>query len=187
VLDAADARRAHELVSDIHAGGHRLLVTRDLDVARSYLRERYEDAPQARYGLVASSRAKNLEAWGVDNSWQTTKVMRHGPWFNASAEDARSCCRLELVATEFAVQGLELDMALLAWGADLMREGGQWTNRLARKHRGLVKDALALRRNAYRVLLTRGRDGTVVYVPRDGDLDETYVYLRDAGMRTLEA
>ena len=81
-------------------------------------------------------------------------------------------------------------MTLLAWGSDLIRERGRWSSRLARKFvkKGAVaaKDPHALRMNSYRVLLTRGRDGVVVYVPMHPLLDETYVYLEACGFRELE-
>jgi hypothetical protein len=87
------------------------------------------------------------------------------------------------------VQGLELDGVLLAWGTDFMRERGKWSNRLARGYMpgAKVKDPFALRLNAYRVLLTRGRDTTVVFVPPLRQLDETYEFLRAQGFIELEA
>ena len=89
--------------------------------------------------------------------------------------------------TEFGAQGLELDATLLAWGTDFVMKGGQWSNANARGYRlrSLVKDALQLRRNAYRVLLTRGRDACVVFVPPIVELDETFEYLRNAGFLAL--
>jgi hypothetical protein len=89
--------------------------------------------------------------------------------------------------TEFGCQGLELDAALLAWGTDLMREQGAWTNRLAKRYAKprLIRDAFRLRRNGYRVLLTRARDATIVFVPEIPALDETHRFLVDSGFRTL--
>ena len=101
---------------------------------------------------------------------------------NQAPNDPLSCCRLDTVATEFAAQGLELDMPLLAWGTDFIREHGVWTNRLARGTRGKVHDALALRRNSYRVLLTRGRDGTVIFLPPVGEMKETIEHLERCGV-----
>src|SRR5690606_22848430 len=97
----------------------------------------------------------------------------------------RSCRQLREVATEFASQGLELDFALLAWGSDLRRADGAWTDDLSRGYRNRVKDRLTLRKNVYRVLLTRGRDGTVVFVPPAPELDETFAYLQACGVREL--
>jgi Uncharacterized conserved protein (DUF2075) len=91
--------------------------------------------------------------------------------------------------TEFGCQGLELDATLLAWGTDLIRDGGTWTNRLAKRYQNpaQIRDALQLRRNAYRVLLTRARDATVVFVPPLPILDETFQFLIEAGFRDVDA
>jgi hypothetical protein len=171
------------LGEELRRGGHRFLVTRDLEQAKRYARERYEKSPLARYGLLASSKDRDLVAHGVDNSFQTTKQLRVGPWYNAEPEEAGSCCRLETVATEFSAQGLELDLAIVAWGTDFVREGGRWSNRAARgyKRGAKIRDAMQLRRNAYRVLMTRGRDGTVVFVPPIAGLDETWGHLCACG------
>jgi DUF2075 family protein len=92
------------------------------------------------------------------------------------------------VITEFQAQGLELDAALLAWGTDFVRKEGEWSIERARgyKRSARIKDAFQLRMNSYRVLLTRGRDGTVVFVPPLAELNETDKYLVAAGFRLLE-
>jgi hypothetical protein len=185
LLDGLPAAALRVLADELHEGGHRFLLTRDLDAARAYLRERYADARFARYGLVASSKDKWLPAFGVDNTFQTTKQLRVGPWYNADPGDSQSCCRLETVATEFSSQGLELDCALLAWGSDLLWAGHGWSVEYAGKNRPPLKDPLTVRRNVYRVLLTRGRDGTVIYLPDDRRLDTTYARLQSAGVRPL--
>lgn len=161
-------------------------MTRQLEHAKRYLRERYDGAPLGRYGLLASSRDNVLPSFQVDNTFQTTKRLRCGPWVNDPPDAATSCCALTQVATEFGVQGLELDMALVAWGADLLWEQGGWSNRLATRYKQPVQDALGLRRNAYRVLLTRGRDGTIFYVPDDRQLDATAACLQEAGVQLLQ-
>jgi hypothetical protein len=168
--------------------GIKLYVTRNLDFAKAYLRERYGDQTDARYGILASSRDRDLMRFGVDNTFQTTKNVRRGPWYVGGDEDPDSCRHLRTCMTEFGAQGLELDMALVAWGTDLRRVGGAWDNSLARKYRAgsvELKDPYQLRLNAYRVLLTRGRDGMVVYVPADGRLDETFEYLQGRGFKEL--
>ncbi len=150
---------------------------------KSYVRERYGEAPLARYGLVASSKDRLLPKHGIDNTFQTTKRLREGPWYNAQPSEPESCCQLETVATEFASQGLELDFAIVAWGSDLRREGKVWTDRLSSGYRRPLKDRLALRMNVYRVLLTRGRDGSVVFVPPLKELDETFEWLLAVGFQ----
>jgi hypothetical protein len=92
--------------------------------------------------------------------------------------------------TEFGAQGLELDAALVAWGTDFLRADGKWdVSRMRRyqKKGAPVRDPAQLRANAYRVLLTRARDASVVFVPPIALLDETYGFLVDAGFRELDA
>jgi len=185
LLAGAARDRLVDLSTDLRKGGHRFLITRSLEQAVSYLRERYAGSPSARYGLLASSKDKWLTAFGVDNSFQTTKRLRVGPWYNAPPDAPESCCRLETVATEFSSQGLELDCALVAWGSDLLWVDGAWSIAHSRGTRGTVHDPGALRKNVYRVLLTRGRDGTVVYVPQDSRMDGTFDQLISIGFATF--
>lgn len=203
------ASRLHEYVARIVAGpdragtgmralagrlareGHDLRITRDLEKAKLYLRERYASDPEARYGLIASSRDKDLAGFGVPNDWLSTRVVRYGPWYNDPEDDpgGRSCRHLEDAVTEFGAQGLELDAVLLAWGTDFRVVDGSWSIDRARGYgsRGhsRVKDPAALRANAYRVLLTRGRDAHVVFVPPLAELDQTMRFLLDCGFRPL--
>lgn len=164
--------------------GYRLLVTRDLEAAKDYARERFSEDLMARYGILASSKAKDLPRHGVDNAFMASPRWI-GRWYNSPPDDERSCCQLEKVATEFSSQGLELDLAILAWGSDFLREEGSWSARLSGRTRH-VSDTVGLRRNVYRVLLTRGREGAVLFVPDDPIYDETHVALRAAGARRLE-
>jgi len=187
LLDGEGAQGLATLGDELHAGGHRFLITRSLDAARDYLRERYADAKLARYGLVASSKDKWLPGFGVDNTFQTTKQLRVGPWYNATPDDPQSCCQLDAVATEFSSQGLELDCALLAWGSDLLWAGDDWSVEFSGTNRPPLKDPLTVRKNVYRVLLTRGRDGTVVYLPADERVDATHQRLLSCGFKTLDS
>lgn len=127
LLDEGDAARARRAADQLHASGMRLRVTRDLEAAKAYARDRYADHPEARYGLLASSKAKNLGAFGVANDFRTTRALRVGPWYNAPPGHPDSCCRLDRVATEFSSQGLELDLGVLAWGSDFARSEGRWS------------------------------------------------------------
>ena len=188
LLEEGSVNSCAEKAKQLEAEGYHLRITRNIDEAKDYLRERYNNHPQARYGLIASSKDKELVNFGVYNDYQSTKRIRFGPWYGDNEEQSRKSCRhLESCITEFGAQGLELDAVLLAWGTDLMRTQRQWSNARARgyrdKHR--VRDAFQLRRNAYRVLLTRGRDATVVFVPPIPELDETYDYLFQNGFRSL--
>jgi len=186
LLDCAPVKHLSQLADELHASAHRFLVTRDLETAKSYLRERYTDAKEARFGILASSKDKWLLDFGIDNTFQTTKRLRVGPWYNAATSDSGSCCQLDTVATEFSSQGLELDCALVAWGSDLLWVDGAWSIAYSRGTRGVLKDPLALRKNVYRVLLTRGRDGSVIFVPPDVRFDSTHNYYLNVGMRVLD-
>jgi hypothetical protein len=178
------------MAAKLNADGMHLRITRSLETAKGYLRERYSDDPSARFGLLASSKDRDLVRFDVPNDFQSTKRVRFGPWYGDNENDygGQSCRLLETCVTEFGAQGLELDAALLAWGTDFTREGGRWSNAHARgyKHNAKVKDPFQLRLNAYRVLLTRGRDGTSVFVPPIAELDETYDCLRGAGLLSLD-
>jgi hypothetical protein len=180
--DVARQHAAHLAEHDFH-----LRMTRSLDVAKSYLKERYAEHKLARFGLVASSRDKDLIHFGVRNDFNWTKNVKVGPWYVDGDGSPVSCRQLEEVVTEFAAQGLELDAALLCWGTDLVREQGHWSISRARSYKkgSNVRDPHQLRLNAYRVLLTRGRDGTVVFVPPVMQLDETCEYLRSSGFADL--
>lgn len=187
----ADHLKLRAIADQLVEGGYRILLTRDLDTAKDYLRQRYSDAPEARYGLLASSKDRDLAAFGVPNDWVATKLMNRapGPWFCEGGEHPRSCRKLAEVATEFQAQGLELDAAVLAWGTDLVRCDGAWSNASARgyKRGAHVRDPFQLRVNAYRVLLTRARDVTVVYVPPLDALGETFEFLKASGARMFDS
>lgn len=132
--------------------------------------------------MICSSKAKILTKYGIDNSFTTTKKLKVGPWYNEPAENPLSCCQLDKVATEFACQGLELDMPIVCWGEDLRWSNSAW-KRFERQSN--CKDPHRLRLNSYRVLLTRGRDGFVVYVPDCESLNETYEILKKAGLKEI--
>lgn len=179
---AATARR-------LATAGYDLRLTRSLATAKGYLRERYAGDPQARFGLIASSKDKTLVRFGIPNDFQSTKRVKFGPWYGdgEATPGERSCRHLEICVTEFGAQGLELDAALLAWGSDFRRVNGEWSNDLSGKYlkSAVVRDAFQLRLNSYRVLLTRSREALVVFIPEAPELDETYAFLRDAGMLVL--
>jgi DUF2075 family protein len=189
VLEGAAATELALMAARLNADGLHLRITRDLETAKAYLRERYADDPTARFGLVASSKDRDLVNFGIPNDFQSTKRVKFGPWYGEDEDDysGNSCRLLESCVTEFGAQGLELDSALLAWGTDFVRQNCKWSTGRARGYlrSAKVKDAYQLRVNAYRVLLTRGRDGTVIFVPQLPVLDETYEYLVSAGVLAL--
>lgn len=185
-LDGTLAPAARKAMA-IQTEGFPMYLTRSLEEAKDYARWRYRDEPDKRYGLVASSHAKLLPKHGVPNDFMTTnKFMRFGQWYNAPRDDPRSCCALEHPVTEFGCQGLELDLPIVCWGEDVRWTGTEWLLTPIRR-RIQQDDPQQLLRNTYRVLLTRGRDGFVVYIPEEQKLDQTEVALLAAGLKPLPA
>ncbi|MBI2920127.1 MAG: DUF2075 domain-containing protein [Planctomycetes bacterium] len=159
-----------------------ILGSRSLDALREFARDRYREEPLKRFGLVTSSRFRKIDDFGVRTP--PAKFFPHGPWYESHRDDPKSCCRLEVAETEFGCQGLELDFPIVCWGPDLVWEGSRWRAVIKRRNPD-VKDPARLRLNAYRVLLTRGRDGMAIFVPRDSDGDKTWAALIAAGLDPL--
>jgi DUF2075 family protein len=136
---------------------------------------------------VASSGARRLRAHGLD----VTAELDVENWFLNGPEDVRSSHYLEVPATEFGIQGLELDWAGVCWGGDLYPHDGGWIARTFRGTRWQTVRDDATRRyvvNKYRVLLTRAREGMVLWVPPGDPGDPTrppeiYDAIADALMR----
>lgn len=189
VLDREIETARHELrrIRDRYP----LRVTRHLPSAKAWLRARARGTE--RYGIVVSSQAQRLKPHAID----VRSPMDPIHWFLGPKEDVRSSFYLEDVATEFHVQGLELDWAAVVWDADFRATRNGWS------HHSFVgegwnkinkSERKAYLKNAYRVLLTRARQGMVVVVP-EGDpadptrdpqfYDETYEYLRSVGVEEL--
>ena len=150
-------------------------VTRDLASLRALLRA--EARGERRSGLVGSSGAKRLRAEGLGVEVPHMDAGAVARWFlDRWPGDVRSSEALETVATEFACQGLELDAVGLCWGGDLVRVGAVWQVRDFRGTEWQVArqpERQANRLNTYRVLLTRARYRTVIWVPRGDPADPT--------------
>lgn len=147
-----------------------IVLTRNLDTARQWLR--WKARGSERYGIVASSGALRLKPYGLNVKAAIEPVN----WFLNDKSDVRSSYYLEDVASEFDVQGLELDWSCVAWDANLYRKDNAWVyRRFSGTKWQSIKDSdrrLYLK-NAYRVLLTRARQGMVIYVPPGDDRDPT--------------
>jgi hypothetical protein len=174
------SRQATRIQSDAYP----MYVTRDLDAAKAYVRERFVGEEGKRFGLVASSHAKQLGSFGVDNGYMATSRMRIAKWYNAPPHDPASSCALTQPVTEFGCQGLELDLPVLCWGEDVRWQSGSWDlSPVRRRYR--QDDPRQLLLNTYRVLLTRGRDGLVVWLPPLPALDETENILLASGLKSI--
>jgi DUF2075 family protein len=161
-----------------------ILVTRELEKAKDYVKQRYFGEETKRYGIIASSKDRILEKYGIHNGFQATKLVKYSKWYNNKLGEVGSCCNFEECVTEFGCQGLELDMAILAWGNDYKWNGTTWEMRKFRTQFP-QKNPQQLRENSYRVLLTRSRDGLVIFIPPEKDLDPTEHILLAAGAEIL--
>ncbi len=168
-----------------------IFITRDLAKAKQWLREMARG--NQRYGLLASSSAYRLKPHAVDVRLQVDPVL----WFLEGKDDVRSSYYLEDAATEYRVQGLELDWACVTWDADFRRvcDGwGHWKFGGKRWNRVHKPERRKYLKNAYRVLLTRARQGMVIVVP-NGEPDDptrksefydpTFEYLRSIGFAIM--
>ncbi len=168
-----------------------IVITRDLTRAKQWLREQARGSE--RYGIVVSSGAERLKPCAID----VKSPMNPVHWFLDGKDDVRSSYYLEDVATEFHVQGLELDWACVTWDADFRytKNGWEhWSFRGDRWNHINKKERQNYLKNAYRVLLTRARQGMVIVVPNGdpGDLtrkpefyDQTFEYLREIGFSVI--
>lgn len=176
-----------------------IVITRDLNKAKDWLRKMAGGSE--RYGMICSSQAFRLRPLAIDVRAKPDTVH----WFLDDITDVRSSLFLEDVATEFDIQGLELDYTALVWDGDFRFAGDKWTHHdfSGDKWKNIKStERRAYQLNAYRVLLTRARKGMVICVPagnaskdHDGALidpsrnpafyDSTYEYLKSLGLREL--
>jgi DUF2075 family protein len=162
-----------------------IFITRSLEQAKQYVTSRFEGELSKRYGILASSKDQILHEFGIQNGFQDTKRVKNARWYNENLGTPGSCCNMQEVVTEFGCQGLELDMAIVAWGNDFKWSGKEWELRKMRT-RIPQADPHQLRLNSYRVLLTRSREGIIIFIPPKSELDATEHALLASGARVLQ-
>lgn len=187
-VDIDTAKRLYEQFNNDYP----VFVTRNLRKAKLWVRSQAKGSQ--RYGLTASSGAKRLRKYGI---WVQNKIEATN-WFLNGKNDVRSSFHLEETATEFDIQGLELDWTIVCWDADLRFENGDFKHLkfVGTKWQNIKSaDNILYLKNAYRVLLTRARQGFVIFVPSGDETDMTakpeyydgiYRYLKSVGIKELE-
>jgi hypothetical protein len=168
ILDV-DVNKAQGLFSSLR-DNYPIVLTRSLQTARAWLKKKSRGTE--RHGLVASSGAIRLKPFGV----HIKSKVDPPNWFLNDKEDIRSSYFLEEAATEFDIQGLELDWTCVCWDADLRFNNRQWQYKSFRgtSWNNVNDDIRKLYlKNAYRVLLTRARQGMVIFVPEGAPSDHT--------------
>ena len=167
--DADAAKRTSGGLTDPPA-----LVTRDLDATKAWLRQRRRGGRSV--GLLTSSGAVRLVGDGIPLAPRSNELPAIGHWFLKPFTDFRSAGALEIPMSEYGCQGLELDFVGLCWGGDLVWRNDCWLPRKMSAPRWQVlrdDEKRRFRVNAYRVLLTRSRAGTVIFIPRGSGDDPT--------------
>lgn len=193
---------ASSLYQDVSARNYPIVLTRDMEKARKWLRSQARGTQQT--GVLVSKVAARFKPLAVNVLAQGDENAVH--WFLEDKTDIRSSNYLEEAATEIQVQGLELDFACVLWDADMRCENGAWS---FHKFNGKNKwnpeknaESQKYMLNAYRVLLTRARQGIVICVPSGNSrltpegfpedptrlpefYDGTYEYLRSLGIKEI--
>lgn len=193
---------ATSLYQDIKQKNYPILLTRSMDKARQWLRKQARGNEQT--GVLVTKVAARFKPLAINVLAQGDDNAIH--WFLEDKTDIRSSNYLEDAATEIQVQGLELDYACILWDADMRCNGNSWTfHKFNNKDRWLPennKEAQKYMLNAYRVLLTRARQGIVICVPEGNSkktnegfpedptrlpefYDGTYKYLKSLGLKEL--
>jgi len=169
-----------------------IVLTRELEEAKNWLRKQAKGSE--RIGLISSSGARRLRALGID----VKNEISAPNWFLNSSQDIRSSYFLEEVATEFDIQGLEIDWACVAWGGNFYMNNKSWEYQSFKgtKWQNINKDLdKEYLKNTYRVLLTRARQGMVLYIPEGSEFDqtrhkkfydETFEYLKEIGIKEIK-
>ena len=184
--DIDGAREAYQTLDK-----YPIVLTRSLEKAKRWLKEHARGTE--RYGMIVSSQAERLKPLAIDVRFKPDVVH----WFLDDATDVRSSFYLEDVATEFDVQGLELDWSCVVWDGDFRYTPNGWSHHsfCGDKWQNINKpERKAFQKNAYRVLLTRARQGMVLVVPEGNPedptrnsayYDSTYEYLKEIGITIL--
>ncbi|MHB8835519.1 MAG: DUF2075 domain-containing protein [Candidatus Methylomirabilia bacterium] len=187
--DGPTARSSYAALSSRYP----IALTRNLDHAKGWIRKHARGSE--RFGLVASSEAQRLKPHAIDVRVEVDPVH----WFLNDRHDTRSSYYLEDAATEFQMQGLELDWVCVTWDGDLRFGETEWNYHSFRgatwcNIRKLERQIYL--RNAYRVLLTRARQGMVIFIPPGNTddptrnptfYDSTFNYLAGLGIPVLES
>jgi len=185
-----DTNKAKEILSKLNSK-YPIIITRDLNKAKQWLKQKARG--NERYGIVVSSAAERLKPYAIDVKSTTDPIH----WFLDDRDDVRSSFYLEDVATEFDIQGLELDWTCVTWDADFRYTPNGWGHYSfcgTKWNNVHMPERRAYQKNAYRVLLTRARQGMIIVVP-EGDVedptrkpeyyDPTFEYLKSVGFEVI--
>ncbi len=197
VDDLLNFKREHaiELLKELHR--YPIRITRDINKAKLWVKEHARE--DERYGALASSKGQRLKPDALTLLPPNSSEVEVTHWFLGDNKDVQSSYYMEEVATEFQVQGLELDWAIVAWDADMRFDSttSSWKQYSFRGSKWMNINNEKIRKyqiNAYRVILTRARRGMVIYVPKGNPEDHTrnpkfydgtYQYFKQLGIQEI--
>ncbi|MBJ8115857.1 MULTISPECIES: DNA/RNA helicase domain-containing protein [Bacillus] len=174
LLDA-NFKQTKQLIHHLPKEHYQLFITRDLDKAKLTLHQLYQDDTKTVSVVCAGGADRQKEVPVLPRDERYEHPSKIAQYFNYP-ESQYYCKALNYSSTEFQTQGLELDMTLVHWDDDLYLQNGTWKGR---HYQWGVEDPFQIKLNAYRVILTRGRDGTIIYIPPKTILDETWNLLKN--------
>lgn len=187
-----EVKSAQSLLTEIN-DKYPVLLTRNLDNAKNWIKDKKRGSE--RFGLLGSSGAKRLSIVGLNVEEKKTDIKSY--FLDDEEKNFLSSNFLEKAATEFHVQGLELDWSIVGWDYDFSYQEGKWEYRNLRgsswQNINNPEDRL-YKKNAYRVLLTRARQGMIIFVPEGDDedysrqkifYDGTFELLKKIGLKEI--
>ncbi|PFO43018.1 DNA/RNA helicase domain-containing protein [Bacillus cereus] len=174
-LLGANFEQTKELIHKLPKEHYQLFITRDLDKAKLTLHQLYQDDTKTIGVVCAGGADRQKEVPVLPRDERYERPSKIAQYFNYP-ESKYYCRALNYCSTEFQTQGLELDMTLVHWDDDLYLQNGNWKGQ---HYQWGVEDPFQIKLNAYRVILTRGRDGTIIYIPPKPILDETWNLLKN--------
>ncbi|PGK43484.1 DNA/RNA helicase domain-containing protein [Bacillus cereus] len=169
LLDA-NFEQTKQLIHHLPKEHYQLFITRDLNKAKRTLHQLYQDDTKTVGVVCAGGADHQKEVHVLPRDKRYERPSKIAQYFNYP-ESQYYCRTLNYSSTEFQTQGLELDMTLVHWDDDLYLQNGTWKGQ---HYQWGVEDPFQIKLNAYRVILTRGRDGTIIYIPPKSILDETW-------------
>lgn len=187
-LNSQQASKIYDQINSVYP----IVITRNLDSAKNWLKSKAKGSE--RIGIVASSGARRLRSIGID----VKNEISAPNWFLNGKNDIRASYFLEEIATEFDIQGLEIDWTCLAWGANFFLHNSEWNyqsfkgTKWQNMNQEVSREYL---KNTYRVLLTRARQGMVIFIPEGSKIDvtrephfydETYEYFKKIGLKEIK-
>ena len=185
-----DIEGAKALYQQIKEKHFRMYVSQNFQAIKNYCQKLYEGRDDKRYGCITSSKnPKNSQNYkNFKDKKEDNDVAK---WFNDPPSSEKSCCKMKKARSEFDVEVLELDLPIIGWVDDLRWEDGAWVP-YKKTYSGYKEEKYIpgtpdyrYRINTYRVFLTRGRDGVLIYVPPQANLMPVYEILKEVGIEEL--